>query len=184
MPVSDDDERTEATGSGSRRRRPRRISDVDTLRALAHPTRIALLETFVIRGAMTATEASEHVGESPSSCSFHLRQLQRFGFVEEGRRRAHYRRLGGERWEAPRNREGEGSQAAELGAGKRGGAALHRHDCLCYGSSGLSVLRIVWAVWATESLCYELAAVRKDRLRVVGLAAVRWGRLGLGMGNS
>ncbi|HTU29730.1 MAG TPA: helix-turn-helix domain-containing protein [Solirubrobacteraceae bacterium] len=91
--MSDDDgELTEATGSGSRRRRPRRISDLDTLRALAHPTRIALLETLVIRGAMTATEAAEHVGESPSSCSFHLRQLQRFGFVEEaggghGRRR-------------------------------------------------------------------------------------------------
>jgi predicted transcriptional regulator len=82
----DDDQPTEATertGPGSRRRKPRRIDDLDTLRALAHPTRIALLETFVIRGAMTATEASEHVGESPSSCSFHLRQLQRFGFVEE-----------------------------------------------------------------------------------------------------
>lgn len=41
---------------------------------------------------MTATEAAEQVGESPSSCSFHLRQLARFGFVEEaggghGRRR-------------------------------------------------------------------------------------------------
>jgi DNA-binding transcriptional ArsR family regulator len=84
--MSDEDHdapQTEATGSGSRRRRARRISDVDTLRALAHPTRIALLETLVIRGAMTATEASEHVGESPSSCSFHLRQLERFGFVEE-----------------------------------------------------------------------------------------------------
>lgn len=78
-----DEERTEATGAGSRRRKPRRISDVDTLRALAHPTRIALFETLVIRGAMTATEASEYVGESPSSCSFHLRQLERFGFVEE-----------------------------------------------------------------------------------------------------
>jgi DNA-binding transcriptional ArsR family regulator len=81
--VDTNTEATEATGAGSRRRRPRRISDRDTLRALAHPTRIALLETLVIRGAMTATEASEHVGESPSSCSFHLRQLQRFGFVEE-----------------------------------------------------------------------------------------------------
>jgi len=81
--MSDDRPPTEATGAGSRRRRPRRISDLDTLRALAHPTRIALLETLVIRGAMTATEASEHVGESPSSCSFHLRQLERFGFVEE-----------------------------------------------------------------------------------------------------
>ena len=80
---TEDDRPAQDTGQGSTRREPRRISDADTLRALAHPTRIALLETLVIRGAMTATEASEHVGESPSSCSFHLRQLQRFGFVEE-----------------------------------------------------------------------------------------------------
>jgi DNA-binding MarR family transcriptional regulator len=84
--MSEDESRecgTETTGPGSTRRKPRTISDLDTLRALTHPTRIALIETLVIRGAMTATEAAEHVGESPSSCSFHLRQLQRFGFVEE-----------------------------------------------------------------------------------------------------
>ena len=70
----------------------RRVDDARTLRALTHPTRIALIETLSIHGAMTATEAAEHVGESPSSCSFHLRQLARYGFVEEagggtGRRR-------------------------------------------------------------------------------------------------
>jgi DNA-binding transcriptional ArsR family regulator len=70
----------------------RKVSDVQTLRALTHPTRIALIETLSVQGPMTATEAAEHVGESPSSCSFHLRQLARFGFVEEagarrGRRR-------------------------------------------------------------------------------------------------
>lgn len=70
----------------------RRVSDAQTLRALAHPTRIALVEALSIQGPMTATEAGEYVGESPSSCSFHLRQLARYGFVEEaggarGRRR-------------------------------------------------------------------------------------------------
>ncbi|HET9720549.1 MAG TPA: helix-turn-helix domain-containing protein [Solirubrobacteraceae bacterium] len=70
----------------------RLVSDAQTLRALTHPTRIALIETLSIHGPMTATEAAEHVGESPSSCSFHLRQLARYGFVEEagggqGRRR-------------------------------------------------------------------------------------------------
>lgn len=68
------------------------ISDARTLRALTHPTRIALLEALSIGGPMTATEAAERVGESPSSCSFHLRQLAKYGFVEEagsgrGRRR-------------------------------------------------------------------------------------------------
>lgn len=53
------------------------------MRALAHPTRLALLEVLGVHGAMTATEAAVLVGESPSSCSFHLRTLARHGFVEE-----------------------------------------------------------------------------------------------------
>lgn len=70
----------------------RLVSDAQTLRALTHPTRIALIEALSIQGPMTATEAAERVGESPSNCSFHLRQLARYGFVEEaggarGRRR-------------------------------------------------------------------------------------------------
>lgn len=53
------------------------------MRALAHPTRIALLEVLGAHGPMTATEAGGYVGESPSSCSYHLRILARHGFVEE-----------------------------------------------------------------------------------------------------
>jgi DNA-binding transcriptional ArsR family regulator len=54
--------------------------------------RLALLEALLHAGPLTATEAAEHVGESPSNCSFHLRQLAKYGFVEEaeggsGRRR-------------------------------------------------------------------------------------------------
>lgn len=71
---------------------PRLVDDVRALRALAHPVRLALIEHLLIDGPLTATEASELVGESPSSCSFHLRQLAKYGFVEEtgdgtGRRR-------------------------------------------------------------------------------------------------
>lgn len=53
------------------------------MRALAHPTRIALLEALGLHGPLTATEAGRYVGESPSSCSYHLRILARHGFVEE-----------------------------------------------------------------------------------------------------
>src|ERR1700744_2293580 len=69
----------------------RRITDARTLRALAHPIRIALLELLLLQGPQTATEAAEQIGETPTTCSFHLRQLARYGFVEEaggGRRRA------------------------------------------------------------------------------------------------
>lgn len=34
-------------------------------------------------GPLTATQAGERVGESPASCSFHLRQLAKWGLVEE-----------------------------------------------------------------------------------------------------
>jgi DNA-binding transcriptional ArsR family regulator len=65
----------------------RQISDARTLRALAHPVRIALIEALSTAGAMTATEVGEMIGESPSSCSFHLRQLAKYGFVEEAEKR-------------------------------------------------------------------------------------------------
>lgn len=61
----------------------RQVSDVRTIRALAHPVRIALLEVLGIYGPMTATEAGERIAESPTTCSFHLRQLAKYGFVEE-----------------------------------------------------------------------------------------------------
>jgi DNA-binding transcriptional ArsR family regulator len=69
----------------------RELSDARTLRALTHPVRVALIETLGVDGPMTATEAGERIGESPTTCSFHLRQLAKYGFVEEagaGRGRA------------------------------------------------------------------------------------------------
>jgi len=67
------------------------VSDARRLRALTHPVRIALIGKLVLHGPLTATEAGELIGESPTTCSFHLRQLAKYGFVEEaggGRGRA------------------------------------------------------------------------------------------------
>jgi DNA-binding transcriptional ArsR family regulator len=61
----------------------RRVSDVRTLRALTHAVRISLIEQLTVVGPMTATEVGERIGESPTTCSFHLRQLAKYGFVEE-----------------------------------------------------------------------------------------------------
>lgn len=69
--------------SGSAELGLRKISDARTLRALAHPVRIALIEALSLHGAMTATEVGERIGESPTTCSFHLRQLAKYCFVEE-----------------------------------------------------------------------------------------------------
>lgn len=54
-----------------------------SLRALAHPVRVTLIEALAVHGSLTATQASDLVGESPSNCSFHLRQLARFGMIEQ-----------------------------------------------------------------------------------------------------
>ena len=61
----------------------RKLTDSRTLRALTHPVRIALIEALLLNGAMTATEVGERISESPTTCSFHLRQLAKYGFVEE-----------------------------------------------------------------------------------------------------
>lgn len=61
----------------------RKVADASTLRALSHPVRMQLMEALGIHGTMTATEVGERIGETPTTCSFHLRQLARYGFVEE-----------------------------------------------------------------------------------------------------
>lgn len=50
---------------------------------LAHPVRLRLLQVLYERGASTATEVAELIGESPANCSWHLRQLAKYGFAEE-----------------------------------------------------------------------------------------------------
>lgn len=62
---------------------PRRLTDPRAMRAMAHPVRIALLEVLAVEGPLTATQAGEMIGESPTTCSFHLRQLAKYGFIEE-----------------------------------------------------------------------------------------------------
>lgn len=57
-------------------------SQAQALRALAHPLRLQLLRLAAIDGAVTSTTASEHTGETRANCSFHLRLLGKYGFVE------------------------------------------------------------------------------------------------------
>ena len=61
------------------------VRDPKAMRALAHPLRIALIEAIgqSETRTLTATEASELLGESPANCAFHLRTLAKYGFVEE-----------------------------------------------------------------------------------------------------
>jgi hypothetical protein len=49
--------------------------------ALAHPLRAALLDLVREHGTLTSTEAARLLGESSGLCSFHLRQLARYGYL-------------------------------------------------------------------------------------------------------
>jgi hypothetical protein len=64
---------------------PVKLTDPKMMRALAHPARIAIWTHIAMRGSATATECAEVARLSPSACSYHLRTLARYGFVEEDR---------------------------------------------------------------------------------------------------
>jgi DNA-binding transcriptional ArsR family regulator len=61
----------------------KRVTDVRTLRAIVHPLRIRLLSLLRLDGPATATELARRTGESSGATSYHLRQLERFGYVED-----------------------------------------------------------------------------------------------------
>src|SRR6516164_3024422 len=64
---------------------PVKLTDPKVMRALAHPARIAIWTHIGLRGPATATECAEVAGLSPAACSYHLRTLARYGFIEEDR---------------------------------------------------------------------------------------------------
>lgn len=94
------------------------LTDPRALRAVAHPTRLKLLSVLRRDGPLTATQAGDRIGESPAGCSFHLRQLAKWGLVEEaggGRGRARPWRATaiGHEW-AARGPSGEPDEARDL----------------------------------------------------------------------
>ncbi|MFJ8887474.1 ArsR/SmtB family transcription factor [Streptomyces sp. NPDC102402] len=68
--------------------------DTRTLRGLAHPLRIRLLNALREFGPATASGLAERLGESSGATSYHLRQLATYGFVEDDPERG----KGRERW--------------------------------------------------------------------------------------
>jgi DNA-binding transcriptional ArsR family regulator len=61
----------------------RELTDAKTMRALAHPVRLALLDAIRAEGEVTASRAAELLGDSPGNMSWHLQTLAKYGFVEE-----------------------------------------------------------------------------------------------------
>lgn len=63
----------------------------ERIRALAHPVRLEILELLDREGQATATQCAEATGQTVANCSFHLRTLARYGFVEEAGRQGRAR---------------------------------------------------------------------------------------------
>ncbi|MFD8562119.1 helix-turn-helix domain-containing protein [Streptosporangium canum] len=64
------------------------------LKGLAHPFRLRLLELLEQHGPATATQLAAQMGENTGATSYHLRQLERHGFIEDMPERG----KGKERW--------------------------------------------------------------------------------------
>lgn len=57
--------------------------DATAMKAFAHPLRMAMYDYLNDHGSATATMLAKHTGESTGQTSYHLRQLERHGFVAE-----------------------------------------------------------------------------------------------------
>src|SRR5438128_11256170 len=78
------------------------LTDPRAIRAIAHPVRIEILRALS-KEPKTATQCAGLVGESPQSCSYHLRTLAKYGFVERaeaanGKERPWRKTSGGMTW--------------------------------------------------------------------------------------
>lgn len=60
-----------------------RIVDLESLKVLAHPLRVQIIDALSTYGAATASGLAERLGESSGATSYHLRQLAKHGFVRE-----------------------------------------------------------------------------------------------------
>ena len=61
---------------------PYRFENPRSIRALAHPARLAIIDALATGEELTATQCAELTGLSPSATAYHLKLLERYGFAE------------------------------------------------------------------------------------------------------
>jgi DNA-binding transcriptional ArsR family regulator len=69
-----------------------RVNDPRVLRALAHPVRGRILDEIDAAGSVRAADVARELGIPANLASFHLRQLAKYGLVEEAPEEARDRR--------------------------------------------------------------------------------------------
>jgi hypothetical protein len=201
--MSSEPRRQPAPGSQPRRRRAadpepakhRELTDAKAMRALAHPVRMELLRLFGFHDTLTATQASELLGESPANCAFHLRTLAKYGYLAEaggGRGRERPWAIASRAMNISARQE---DPVAALAAEELTRAVLDRwlaHAREVYGSpqsapgweqaSGMTLQYVFMTAEETENLRAEIAQLieryeprRRDQaLRPDGAAPVEW----------
>jgi DNA-binding MarR family transcriptional regulator len=70
------------------------LDDPGRLKALSHPLRRRILDRLRAHGPATSTTIGEALGANTGTTSYHLRQLEKYGFIEEIPERS----TGRERW--------------------------------------------------------------------------------------
>ncbi|MFE1327390.1 ArsR/SmtB family transcription factor [Streptomyces sp. NPDC058741] len=100
--------------------------DTRSLRGLAHPLRMRLLDALRFGGPATASQLAAKLGESSGATSYHLRQLAEYGFVEDAPERG----KGRERWwrAAQRGLRFDDSLLTDPDPAVRGAADLYLHE--------------------------------------------------------
>ncbi|GGJ41582.1 ArsR/SmtB family transcription factor [Streptomyces brasiliensis] len=90
---------------------PVELTDLATLKALAQPRRQRVLQYLTLYGPATSATLARALGLNTGSTSYHLRELARYGFVEEtdgasaGYRERWWRAVPGDRRFPPRSRQ-------------------------------------------------------------------------------
>lgn len=127
-------------GAGRPRLTGRQL-DATALSGLAHPLRVQLFEQLTHYGPATATQLAKRLHESSGATSYHLRQLERYGFVEtdpgrgSGRERWWRRVAGGILIDSPTMNESPASRDAAalvVNEFQRGRVQRHEHWIATY----------------------------------------------------
>ncbi|MET7451351.1 helix-turn-helix domain-containing protein [Streptomyces sp. NPDC005574] len=113
-----------------------RSLDARSLRGLAHPLRMRLLDALRFGGPATASQLAEQLGESSGATSYHLRQLASYGFIEDAPERGR----GRERWwkAAHQGLRFDDALLTDANPDVRGAADMYLHEVASTQSRDLS----------------------------------------------
>jgi DNA-binding transcriptional ArsR family regulator len=139
--------------------RSRAVHDPKILRAVAHPVRNRILTELTASGPMRAADIARELGIPANQASFHLRQLAKYGLVEEDPDAARDRR---DRVWRPTSDDGVSINLTEIEKEPGGKAAttVFRHQAASWGHA------VVDAAYGGGGTPETLRTVNENALRL------------------